>query len=167
MKTIRNLIGTIPPWCRTTISSVVLCLLFSACSHPADVPPIGHPIPAAASGGVITTRMDPAEILQISVAGDELRMTVRHGGGCRDHGYSLLPSGVFMESLPVQMSVQLAHDARGDLCRGIVGKDLVFDLSPIRRAYRDAYRSDTGVVVLRIWAPAASEPHPGLFRYEF
>jgi len=158
---------TTPTLTRVIASAASLCLLISACSHPSDVGPIDQPIPAAASDGSVTTRMDPAEILQISVVGDQLHMTVRYGGGCREHVFSLIPSKIFMESLPVQMSVQLAHDAHGDLCRALISQDLVFDLSSIRRAYQNAYGSDSGVVSLRIWAPGATGHHPGLYRYEF
>jgi len=152
---------------RAIAGLAMMSLPFTACSHPADVYPAGQPIPAVSSGGVVTTRADPAEIMQVNIAGDQLRIAVRHAGGCRDHIFSLLPSNVFLESLPVQMSVQLTHDARGDPCRALVGQELVFDLTPIRRTYQEAYRTERGVVMLRIWAPGGTEPHPGLARYEF
>lgn len=74
------------------------------------------------------------------VDGAALRMTVVSGGGCREHGYSLIMTpAVFMESHPVQANVYLRLDAHDDPCDAIVTDSVVFDLTPILDLYRQMY----------------------------
>jgi hypothetical protein len=119
---------------------------------------IAAPSASAAAGdpAVILTespaswRHDAFEFHRIRISGDVLEVVVQYGGGCARHDFAVLLYPVFMESEPVQMSGSLAHDAKGDPCRALIGSTLRFDLSPVKRAYREAYSTQRGVVHLNI-----------------
>jgi hypothetical protein len=148
------------------LAVVAAALLFSACG--AHGPTAVSPGTAVVvTDDAATTRMDPANILRGEIQGDRLRLQVEFGGGCARHEFSLLPSGIFMESNPPQMNVQLAHDAKGDPCRAMVTQELVFDLSPVRQAYQTAYGPGPGVVILHVQAPGGGSSAAQRLRYEF
>ena len=84
------------------------------------------------------------------IEGDTLTVTVSYGGGCRQHDFTLVSSSAFMESNPVQLRVDLAHDARGDPCTAYPTEDYVFDLTPVRMLYQESYRLTEGVIVLHL-----------------
>lgn len=102
---------------------------------------------------------DPAHIEKAEVFGDVLSLRVSYSGGCREHGFQLIASRQFMESYPLQVSTHLAHDAHGDACEALIVEDLLFDLTPLKKFYQDAYRSPSGTLLLRL---ASLE-----IRYEF
>jgi hypothetical protein len=95
-------------------------------------------------------RHDVYEFVSMRVNGDTLHVAVQYGGGCATHDFALLVSPVFMESYPVQMAGSLAHDAKGDPCRAIVGSRLRFDLSPLKRAYWQAYGREPASIHLSV-----------------
>lgn len=123
------------------------------------VAPVGDPS--------ATTRFDPATIEEVRVEGDRLHLRVTFGGGCRQHDFGLRFERVFLESEPVQSVLRLAHDAHGDPCRALLGRDLEFDLGPLKELYREAYGSPSGTIDLRVYPPGGSEPHPERVRYTF
>lgn len=105
---------------------------------------------------------DVFELNEAAITGDTLAVNVSYSGGCRDHQFTFVTSGAFMESDPVQLSVALAHNANGDPCEAWITEGYLFDLAPIKALYRKAYRQDSGVMVLRLKdAPA------GALVYEF
>ena len=83
-----------------------------------------------------------------AITDDTLTVTVSYGGGCADHDFTLVTSGAFMESDPVQIEVFMAHDANGDRCKAYLTEAYAFDLVPIKTLYQEAYREDTGTIVL-------------------
>jgi hypothetical protein len=93
---------------------------------------------------------DPVSILDAEVDDDTLVMSVRYGGGCEDHLFTLCWDGGFAESHPVQARLSLQHDARGDLCRALITEELEFDLGSLKEAYQEAYRNRSGVIFLDI-----------------
>jgi hypothetical protein len=144
---------------------LLLALLAAGCVR---VPPpeAEYPLVIPAEPGQETTRLDPARILSAAVEGDLLRVEVEFGGGCRPHHFSLLHGGEFMESLPVQVRLQLAHDGHGDLCRALLRRTLVFDLSPLREAYLSAYGVG-GTLVVHLVAPGGGESAAPALHYTF
>jgi len=92
--------------------------------------------------------LDPFTLLRHTFSGDTLTLSVQYGGGCREHRFALLVGDTFMESHPVQVAAALAHNADGDLCRALLGRDLSYDLSPLRALYQAAYGPDPGEVIL-------------------
>lgn len=109
-----------------------------------------HPIIMAPPGSARDWPADPIRIEEAALAGDTLTLSVRYGGGCREHTFALVGDGAWMESYPVQTSALLAHDADGDLCRAYIARELRFDLTPLREAYARLYGPGPAVLVLHI-----------------
>jgi len=84
------------------------------------------------------------------VRDDTLHLSLSFGGGCAEHLFRVCWDGSFMESAPVQAALVLQHEANDDPCDAWLSADLEVPLSSLRAAYADAYRSDTGTVVLRV-----------------
>ena len=150
------------------IAAVVLIVLLGACSAVTPSEPAVEPALVLQSTGSATTtqKKDPVEILQAEIEGDLLKLEVSYGGGCARHDFSLLFSGVFMQSFPMQTHLDLAHDAHGDPCRAIVGARPTFDLTPLKLAYQAAH-GERGVLVLHLRAPRANGFATTSLRYEF
>ncbi len=84
------------------------------------------------------------------VEGDTLTITVSFSGGCATHDFTLVTAAAFMESDPVMLDAHLIHDGHDDPCEAYLTEHVVFDLTPLRALYREAYGADAGVVVLSI-----------------
>ena len=114
-----------------------------------DVPPAG-PL----SGAVVVSEepeswgRDSFVLNTAAIAGDTLTLSLSYAGGCRQHEFTLVASGVFLESFPVQLRVSIAHDANGDPCEAWLTRDYEFDLTPLRDRYREAYGDGPGRIVL-------------------
>lgn len=89
---------------------------------------------------------DQIDILDSYIEGDRVTISVGHGGGCSEHSYELCYTEAFAESYPVQTTLKLIHDAGDDKCEMYVLKDLNFDLSPLKEMYKDAYRTESGII---------------------
>lgn len=83
-----------------------------------------------------------------TIAGDTLELNVSYGGGCEKHQFTLVSSGVFLESFPVQLRVDLAHNANNDSCEAWLTTDYHFDLSAIKILYQAAYQQGAGTIIL-------------------
>jgi hypothetical protein len=149
------------------MSAALLILLATGCAPHERTGPQQWVSAAMGAGSVILTadpdrwRHDPYDLLDARVDGDTLHVSVQDGGGCAVHDSALLVVPLFMESYPVQMSGSLAHDAKADPCRALVGSELRFDLSPIKEAYRRSYGVDSDTVHLRI----ANWPDPVVYTF--
>jgi len=104
---------------------------------------------------------DVYQFAQSSLQGDTLTVTITHGGGCATHEYALLIRPLFLESYPVQMHGSLAHDAKRDPCKALLRPTLRFDLTPVKQAYRRAYNTTAGEIILHV----STWPEP--IRYRF
>jgi hypothetical protein len=107
------------------------------------------------------TEKDPLAIDSLTLSGDTLVAEVHHGGGCAEHSYGLEWDGSFMESAPVQVMLVFNHDAHGDRCKALVSASPKFDLTPLKKRWREAYRQEHGVIIIR----AKGAEHS--VRYEF
>jgi hypothetical protein len=143
---------------RIAMIGVSVALLAGCTSNGALAPPQSAAVAWGDVSVILTEeperwRHDAYELVSAHVAGDTLHVVVQYGGGCATHDFALLVAPIFMESYPVQMAGSLAHDAKGDPCRAIVGSRLAFDLSPIKALYRQAYgvQSDTVHLNIRGW----------------
>jgi len=91
-----------------------------------------------------------------------LDVSVMHGGGCKEHTYTLAWNGDLTEGTdgtPVANLV-LVHDANEDHCRAILRATPRFDLTPIVQRFREKYGKSTGAVDLAL----RGQPN---VRYEF
>lgn len=93
---------------------------------------------------------DAYTINAATLQGDTLRVNVSYSGGCETHAFTLVAEHRFLESLPVQLRVSLAHNANGDRCEALITEEYHFDLMPIKEVYQKSYQKDTGEIVLRL-----------------
>jgi hypothetical protein len=141
-------------------------VLFAGCAS-AEITDTDPAAGLAGQPGVVLSedasawRHDPYSFQWLRVTADTLEVAVQYGGGCAAHDFTLVVSPVFMESYPVQMTGSLAHDARGDPCRAIVGRQLRFDLSPLKEAYRRAYGIESDTIILHV----SSWPESVVYRF--
>jgi len=98
---------------------------------------------------------DPITVDSVRVTGYILDAFVTYGGGCRDHSIDLVAWNGWLESHPVRVGIVFAHNARGDLCRALIRSQRSFDLTPLRRAYQQAY--GYAPATLLILLPRASQ----------
>lgn len=68
----------------------------------------------------------------IKINGDILSIFVNYSGGCKEHVFDLYSNGMFGKSLPPQLSLCLKHNNNGDNCRGLLFKELKFNVSPLK-----------------------------------
>ena len=80
------------------------------------------------------------------ITNDSLDVTVSYSGGCKEHFFNLVSSGMFLESDPVQMSLVLIHNANSDPCERWVSEDYSFDLTPIKALYQQLYDQSAGII---------------------
>lgn len=83
-----------------------------------------------------------------AITGDTLKLNVSYSGGCRAHEFTLVTSGSFLESSPVQLVISIAHNANDDPCEAYPIEDYHFDLNPIRTRYQEAYQQQSGTIIL-------------------
>jgi hypothetical protein len=115
---------------------------------------------------LLSARMDGAWITQVSLLHDILTLTVKSGGGCALHDYTLYGDIRFIQSRPVQADVYLSHDSHGDRCDAIITNTVSFDLSALKRAYTAQFPNH-GPLLLRIHEPLKDEPLQPFISYWF
>lgn len=94
---------------------------------------------------------DPLEIDAVVLEGDELVVTVSYGGGCETHDITLCwPDQHFMESDPVQVNLEIFHDAHDDACEAYITEDRRLSVAPLRDAWHEAYGPGAGVITMHI-----------------
>lgn len=91
---------------------------------------------------------DEYALNDVTITGDTLKLNVSYSGGCRTHEFTLVTSGSFLESSPVQLVISIAHNANDDPCEAYPTEDYHFDLSPIKTLYQEAYQQESGTIVL-------------------
>ena len=94
---------------------------------------------------------DSFTVDDVTIEGDELVVGVGYSGGCETHDFTLCwPDQTFMESNPVQVALELFHDAHHDTCEAGIIEDRHFSLFPLRAAYADAYGAKKGTIVIHV-----------------
>jgi hypothetical protein len=74
---------------------------------------------------------DPVHLAAMVVDGDQLRVTVQHGGGCGEHTFAACWNGLIQETAPPRTSLVIHHDADGDACDAFLTHDIVVDVSAL------------------------------------
>ncbi len=78
------------------------------------------------------------------IEGDTLQLDTSFSGGCAEHALGVCYEGRLTEGQPVQVAAVVWHDAHGDSCKAISDKHLAIDLGPLKKAYQDAYKTQSG-----------------------
>jgi len=151
---------------KTPAASLVIFALLAAaaCDGPMDLLVVGdeptsvdatpieiHPDRCA----LFDLESDPETIQKIDLSGDLLTITVEYSGGCDDHVFSLHAGACVLESWPPQSDIYLVHDDPGDPCDAIVTEELVFDLVPLKKTYREDLQGRSRTLVLNIYVPGS------------
>ena len=144
---------------RSRIAWVTALLICAACREST-----GPDLSASTAGSIVVrfnTRLtslkrDLYDIESLRIDGDTLHLKVQHSGGCATHEYGLVAYNGWMESEPVQVGATLLHDGNGDQCDALLQPELRYDLTPLRLAYAEAYRTSHGTIVIQL-----SDPSPG------
>lgn len=74
----------------------------------------------------------PLNIKYAEQNGDYAVFDVSYSGGCEEHEFKLITTGVFATTYPPEVEVLLAHNNNGDNCRSVVDRKLFFELTPLR-----------------------------------
>ena len=90
---------------------------------------------ALIDGVGVDSQSDPFDVGSVRIVGDVLIVEVRYGGGCAEHSFTLLDTGVATRSIPPHHRLRLVHDGRGDACEAYLTRELFFDISPLRKLY--------------------------------
>ena len=94
---------------------------------------------------------DDYRILHAALDGDDLTVAFEVSGGCEDHDYTLCwPSGGFLESYPVQATLEIVYDSHDDPCDGLVTDVRHFDLAYLKYAYAQSYGDDSGTILVHV-----------------
>lgn len=94
---------------------------------------------------------DETSIEDARIESGELLLDVSYGGGCEEHDFQICwPDGSFMESDPVQVSLDLWHDAHDDGCESWLSETLTFDLAPLAEAWHDSYGDGPGQMTVHV-----------------
>lgn len=91
---------------------------------------------------------DEYTLNNVTITGDTLKLNVSYTGGCKTHQFTLVTSGSFLESSPVQLVISIAHNANDDPCEAYPTEDYHFDLNPIKTLYQEAYQQESGTIIL-------------------
>jgi hypothetical protein len=100
---------------------------------------------ALVDGLGVELESDPYTLGGARVEGDLLVVEVSYGGGCEQHDFTLLDTGIATRSIPPQHFLRLVHAAHGDACEAYITRELRFDISPFKGLY-----SGLGRVAIRL-----------------
>jgi len=86
-----------------------------------------------------------------SITDNILNLDVQYLGGCNDASFELVTDGIFLESYPVQLRIELRHDSGTCSILPVPSTSLAFDLQPLKDLYQDAYgKSENEVIKINL-----------------
>lgn len=94
--------------------------------------------------------MDQLFVVGAKIVADTMIVDVEASGGCEPHEFAYCWDGLFLESFPVQIHTQISHDGNGDPCEAIVSETLEYDLTDLKKAYQDGYKTQNGEIVIHL-----------------
>lgn len=96
-----------------------------------------------ACGGSLPT--DFVQVSGMSLVGDNVAADVLYTGGCVAHGFEMCHAAL-MGSNPARVQLMIGHSANGDKCKESVRRQVHFDLTPLRAAYKSQFNMETGTI---------------------
>ena len=91
---------------------------------------------------------DATDLAEAALSLDTLTLVASYSGGCEAHEFQICWDQDFAESAPVQIWLEVWHDANGDACEAIDTQTLSFDLTPLKQAWQDAYQQSSGEITV-------------------
>lgn len=80
------------------------------------------------------------EIVESSIEGRTLRLTVEYAGGCAEHEFEAWWGGVLAPSDPPIVPVELQHYGKGETCSDLVEDEVAIDLTAVEAASTESVR---------------------------
>ncbi len=96
------------------------------------------------------------DVIDWSISGDLMEMTVGYSGGCEDHDFQICWDGAFMESWPVQASLVPQDYGPPDPCLAFVTETHTFDLTPLSDAWSEGYGAPPGEIIINMSGSSVS-----------
>jgi hypothetical protein len=93
---------------------------------------------------------DAFELNSAVVSGDTLTLSVSYSGGCEDHVFEACWDGLFQETAPETVVLDIGHDAKSDACEAYPTEDRSFDLGLLKSRYQALTGQTTGVLTLDV-----------------
>ncbi|MBL3657122.1 hypothetical protein [Fulvivirga sediminis] len=138
---------------KTYIYLIISLLLFSACEANRATNKENDSNTISACSDITinddTNGVANYEVLSATIDQAKLLLNIRHSGGCKDISYNLITNGVFRESIPVQLDVDLVFSEE-DQCEALIEKQLCFNMSTLTELYKDNYQTDSGKIILQL-----------------
>lgn len=102
--------------------------------------------------------LDSFTLHGIAINGDKLALDISHGGGCKQHAYSLFMSPpAFLKSFPAQADLYLQHEDNDDPCDALLRPQLDFDLRPVAGLYQKLYQRRDPIQI-NVYGYSRSQP---------
>ena len=92
---------------------------------------------------------DPFMFNSVKLRKDLLFLNVSYGGGCEVHKFVLIATS-FMESYPVQVNIVLSHEDHDDPCDAWITEKMVFNLFPLKKAWKEQYNKNSGTIIINL-----------------
>jgi hypothetical protein len=92
---------------------------------------------------------DPFIFNDVKLKCNYLILNVSYSGGCEEHVFKLIAT-TFMESYPIQVNVVLSHVDNDDTCEAWITEEMMFNLLPLKNAYKDQYNEKSGKIILNL-----------------
>ena len=67
-------------------------------------------------------------IEKVQLNNNQLNITVKYSGGCKEHDFQLYTDGNFLKSYPPKLNLYLEHNSNNDFCKSLLRDFLVFDV---------------------------------------
>ncbi|MFX0206334.1 MAG: hypothetical protein ACFFDT_10120 [Candidatus Hodarchaeota archaeon] len=153
----------------SSVTSIILIGVYSLNLKNDSTPPT-HPQILLDESEFNNAIRDEFTFINVTLEHDLLYLEVSYSGGCATHDFSLIGTGVFMESYPVQTSIVLSHEDNNDNCESIVTETLMFDLTPLKELYTESYLESSGTIIIYLLGYAKLSHLYGwenLISYEF
>lgn len=99
---------------------------------------------------------DSTDLANAAISGDTLTIEASYSGGCELHDFAVCWDQSFAESAPVQVWLEIWHDANGDACEAYETQTLSFDLTPLKEAYQSGYQTNSGEITIHIGSDSLS-----------
>lgn len=141
---------------RFDAAALVLLTGLWACEGDPLLPPPGNQVIVELGEGSRPWPRDTWQLQDAQLEDNMLELTVAYGGGCRPHDFWLVAVGDW-QMLPdagpiprVGTPTLLAHDAHDDPCDAWITRTLLYDLEPLRTAYRQRFDFGPASILVRI-----------------
>lgn len=92
---------------------------------------------------VVRFQIDPFHFQNVRLADEtHIAFMVQYGGGCAEHDFTLFADNHFESREQTDLAqMMLTHNSNQDDCKAMVTKELVFDIAPLLKKWRETGRN--------------------------